>query len=353
MTIKRTLYLLLLTSLLSSCMKSSPVLFSKLEGNFNEGWEFVKDPADSISPELFKKSDLQQSTWQKVTLPHTANIEAVDSQEKQWQGTARYRKFFTVPKQFDQKSVSLQFGAAMQVAKIYLNGELVQTHTGGYLPFEVKLDGKVKFGGQNCIVVELDNRDNPLVPPGKPLAKLDFNYYSGLYRNVTIVIKDKLHISNSITANRVAGGGLLVTYNDVTEQSAKINVQVDVENESKDSKPASLQISLLDAIGIRTFSFTATDGFVLNGQKLKLRGTNRHQEYPYIGYAVPDNAQYRDDWKLKQAGFNFVRSSHYPQSPAFLAACDELGILVMDAIPGWQFVGNEEFQNHSIRDTRE
>src|SRR5665647_1734856 len=81
MTIKRTLYLLLLTSLLSSCMKSSPVLFSKLEGNFNEGWEFVKDPADSISPELFKKSDLQQSTWQKVTLPHTANIEAVDSQE--------------------------------------------------------------------------------------------------------------------------------------------------------------------------------------------------------------------------------------------------------------------------------
>jgi len=415
MTIKRTLYLLLLTSLLSSCMKSSPVLFSKLEGNFNEGWEFVKDPADSISPELFKKSDLQQSTWQKVTLPHTANIEAVDSQEKQWQGTARYRKFFTVPKQFDQKSVSLQFGAAMQVAKIYLNGELVQTHTGGYLPFEVKLDGKVKFGGQNCIVVELDNRDNPLVPPGKPLAKLDFNYYSGLYRNVTIVIKDKLHISNSITANRVAGGGLLVTYNDVTEQSAKINVQVDVENESKDSKPASLQISLLDAngktvltenvasqnvsfggyvqfkqelkvekpglwstespslyklkvrvlsnnlpvdslsevIGIRTFSFTATDGFVLNGQKLKLRGTNRHQEYPYIGYAVPDNAQYRDAWKIKQAGFNFVRSSHYPQSPAFLAACDELGILVMDAIPGWQFVGNEEFQNHSIRDTRE
>ena len=415
MTIKRILYLLLLTSLLSSCMKSSPVLFSKLEGNFNDGWEFVKDPSDSISAELFKKNEQQSSVWQKVTLPHTANIEAVDSQEKQWQGIARYRKFFTVPKQFGDKSVSLQFGAAMQVAKVYLNRELVLTHTGGYLPFEVKLDGKVKFGDQNCIVVELDNRDNPLVPPGKPLAKLDFNYYSGLYRNVTIEIKDKLHISNPVTADRVAGGGLMVTYNDVTEQSAKISVQVDVENESKDQKSASLQISILDTngktvlrektrvqnvlasgfvqfkqelkiekpslwspespslyklkvrvlsnnlpvdslsevIGIRTFSFSPTDGFVLNGQKLKLRGTNRHQEYPYIGYAVPDNAQYRDAWKIKQAGFNFVRSSHYPQSPAFLAACDELGILVMDAIPGWQFVGNEEFQNHSIRDARE
>lgn len=415
MTSTKILYLFLLTSLLSSCMKSSPVMFSKLEGNFNEGWEFVKDPVDSISRELFKRNNHPLSAWQKVTLPHTANIESVDSREKQWQGTARYRKFFTVPKQFKDKSVSIHFGAAMQVAKVFLNGELVQTHSGGYLPFEVKLDGIVKFGNQNCILVELDNRDNPLVPPGKPLATLDFNYYSGLYRNVTIEIKDKLHISDPITADRVAGGGLLVTYNEVTEQSAKINVQVDVENEYKESKSASLQIILTDTngktiltgiaggqtisaagfvqfkqelkvenpnlwspdnpslyklkvrvlsnnlpvdslslvIGIRTFTFSATDGFVLNGKKLKLLGTNRHQEYPYIGNAIPDNAQYRDAFKIKQAGFNFVRSSHYPQSPAFLSACDELGILVMDAIPGWQFVGNEEFQNHSVLDARQ
>ncbi|MDP3644218.1 MAG: glycoside hydrolase family 2 TIM barrel-domain containing protein [Bacteroidota bacterium] len=415
MTLRKTLFFIVLTIILSSCSISAPILFSTESGNFNSGWEFIKDPLDSISSELFLKDEKQSSTWQKVTLPHTANIEAVDSPEKQWQGIARYRKFFTVPEQFDGKSVSIHFGAAMQIAKVYQNGELVQTHLGGYLPFQIKLDGKIKFGKENCILVELDNRDNPLVPPGKPLATLDFNYYSGLYRNVTIEIKDKLHISDPITANRVAGGGLLVTYSDVTAQSAQINVQVDVENESATAKLISLQISLKDAegksvlsetiteqsvsasgfiqfkqqfkldnprlwspdspalyqlnvkvisdkvavdslsekIGIRTFSFSAKEGFVLNGQKLKIRGTNRHQEYPYIGNALSDNAQFRDAFKIKQAGFNFVRCSHYSQSPAFLAVCDELGIMVMDAIPGWQFVGGDEFQNNSIRDARE
>lgn len=414
MIFRKTLFFIVLTIIFSSCSTSAPILFSADPGNFNSGWEFVKDPTDSISSALFQKDEIQ-SVWQKVTLPHTANIEAVDSSNKQWQGIARYRKFFTVPEQFENKSVSIHFGAAMQVAKVYLNGELIQTHSGGYLPFQVKLDEKVKFGKENCLLVELDNRDNPLVPPGKPLKTLDFNYYSGLYRNVTIQVKDKLHISDPISANRVAGGGLLVSYSDVTNQSAKINIQVDVENKSASAKSASLQISLKDAegktvfsgnvseqtvsaagfiqfrqqfkldnpslwsvdspglyllnvkvisdkvavdsvaekIGIRTFSFSAKDGFVLNGQKLKLRGTNRHQEYPYIGNALSDNAQYRDAFKIKQAGFNFVRCSHYPQSPAFLAACDELGILVMDAIPGWQFVGNEEFQKNSIRDVRE
>lgn len=414
MITRLTLFVIIL-NVFAGCNSPKKIIFPTNEGNFNSGWEFVKDPSGVVSAELFQKTEKETTVWQKVSLPHTAKIEAVDSPDKQWQGIARYRKFFTVPEQFEGKAVSLNFGAAMQVAKVFLNGELIQTHTGGYLPFQVKLDGKVKFGKENCLLVELDNRDNPVVPPGKPLATLDFNYYSGLYRNVTIEVKEKLHISDPIAANRVAGGGLLVTYSDVSGQSAKINVQVDVENEWPSAKLASLQISLKDAdgktvfsetsteqsvspsgfiqfkqpfqlknpklwspdspslyllsvkvmsdkvavdsltekIGIRTFSFSAKDGFVLNGQKLELRGTNRHQEYPYLGNALSDNAQYRDAYKIKQAGFNFVRSSHYPQSPAYLAACDELGILVMDAIPGWQFVGEAEFQDHSIRDTRE
>ena len=193
MSIFKIIKLFILCLLVSNCTKLIPVKFSTEVGNFNSNWEFIKNPADSISRDLFLKKDQQQSSWQKVSLPHTANLEPVDSPEKQWQGIARYRKFFTVSKEFEDKSVSLKFGAAMQVAKIYLNGKLIQTHLGGYLPFDVKLDGKISFGKQNCILVELDNRDNPLVPPGKPLATLDFNYYSGLYRNVTL--EDKRQIA--------------------------------------------------------------------------------------------------------------------------------------------------------------
>jgi beta-galactosidase len=386
-----------------------------LDRNFNSGWEFLKDADTTIKPSLFISNADHFLSWDKINLPHTANLEPFITKNEQWQGYCFYRKFFTLPLNYEGKHIAIKFDGAMQVAEIYLNGEHLLTHLGGYLPFYLNISQKAKFGKENCILVRLCNKDNPLVPPGKPEADLDFKYYSGIYRDVFLIVKDKVHITDPVYANRVAGGGVMVTYNNVSADSAMIRINTDVQNDGANPAKIMVKLSLLDKqgnliisvnttsktlnqglngiftetlkivkpklwspdnpylyqlsvkvyndnqevdsenlrIGIRTFTFSASEGFVLNGTKLKIRGTNRHQEYPYIGNALSNNAQYRDAWKIKEAGFNFVRTSHYPQSSAFLDACDELGILVMNAIPGWQFFGNEEFKKNSLQDVRD
>jgi beta-galactosidase len=379
--------------------------------NFNYNWEFVKDIDTTIRPELFKKNNSLIS-WEKVDLPHTSNIEPLVITGRQWQGYCFYRKFFKIPKSYDNKHIAIKFEAAMQVAEVYINGKPVHKHFGGYLPFYIDVSDIVIKGAENCILIRLNNNDNSLVPPGKPIADLDFCYYSGIYRNVYFIVKEKVHITDPIAANRRAAGGVYVLTNYLSDSSAVLQVKTDIQNDGKKSENVFLKLFIYDKnnvivassaspneiikpgaykiiskdikilkpllwspqqpnlysvhvllysnnreidseiikTGIRTFTFSAKDGFVLNGKALKIRGTNRHQEYPYIGYALSDNAQYRDAYKIKLAGFNFVRCSHYPQSPSFLDACDELGIMVMNSMPGWQFFGNTEFQNNCFKD---
>ncbi|MEO6329709.1 MAG: glycoside hydrolase family 2 TIM barrel-domain containing protein [Ginsengibacter sp.] len=379
---------------------------------FNYDWEFVKDIDTVFSNDLVVKNS--RLKWEKISLPHTANIEPIEKVAQQWQGICFYRKFFSLPVSEKGKHVAIQFDAAMQEADVYLNGKHIFNHKGGYLPFYIDVSELIKFGAQNNIVVKLDNRDNELIPPGKPLKDLDFNYYSGIYRNAWLITKDKLHISDAVTANKIAGGGVFLHYENITPQSATLIVKTEVNNDFITPKNAQIRITLTDKSGkiiaralsakqsvnadnsgtftqdiavtrpklwspenpylyqltvevlqdgktidkeiIRTGIKTVRierNGFYLNNKLVNIRGANRHQDYPYLGNALSDNAQYRDAWKIKQAGFNFVRCSHYPQSPAFFDACDELGIMAMDPIPGWQFAGNDSFRVNSYQDMRD
>jgi beta-galactosidase len=379
----------------------------------DDGWRFhLGDAPGAQQPRA------NDAGWERVRLPHTARIEALVTGEPgsdtcQWQGVCWYRLPLRLDADAAGKKVLLHFEAAMNVADVWLDGEPVSRHQGGWLPFVLDLTDRIRPGAESVLAVRLDNRDDPVTGP-KPLHLLDFNPYHGLYRYVHLVVKDPLHITDPLLADRPAGGGVFVTYPRVSAESATVRVQTHVRNDhpaprtfrvrttlrhpdgaplSVESEAVTLQAGadthvvqemevrsprlwsprtphlyavrsevvtaegVADAeetrVGIRRIEISR-DGFRINGEKTFLRGTNRHQEYPYVGYAVPAAAQYRDARKIKDAGFDYIRLSHYPHAPAFMDACDELGLVVMDCIPGWQYFGEDprfaELQYRNCRD---
>ena len=377
------------------------------EERINNDWLFriANEPTADYSAEKIDCSE-----WQKVRLPHTPRYEKYYPIE-QWQGICWYRRTIEVDK-LRGEQWWLNIEGAMNVSDVWVNGVHCTHHLGGYLPVAVDLT-KHLHNGKNTIAVRLDNNDNPITGP-RPMKKLDFMFYGGLYRNVSLIRKGEVAITHAFIDTTPAEGGIFVTYGKVSERSAEVNVNVSVENDSKRGKNIVVVNRLLDGdkviaecrnnqkvagkerttikskmvvenprlwshlspalytlstsvevggkvvdsecqkIGIRAIEIKDNELYV-NGKKVFLRGVNRHQCHPYIGYALSDNAQVRDAIRIKEAGFDFVRLSHYPQSTAFLKACDSLGIFVLNCIFGWQYFNKKEpkFREFCYQQTRD
>lgn len=394
---------------------------SDWSSQFNIQHVEAQNQALAVNPDTLKQefNQLSMGNWEKINLPHTPFVEPLVVLH-QWQGICYYRKILNVSKKEIDKQLWLEFEGAMHLADVWVNGQHLIQHSGGYTPFVVDVTGMLHADRGNEILVRLDNRNNPLIPPGKPLETLDFCYYGGLYRDVNLIVKHPVHITHPIMANEVAGGGIFVTYPYVSKQEAEIKVKTQVSNkvgtqrhltirhtlyEWSKKKGRGKKVALVESplvlaagttqhhtqqftvnnpklwypdspalyvlrtevmdgrkvtdcedtrIGIRRIEMTREKGFVINDKPLKLEGSNRHQEYPYVGNAISDQAQYRDMYQIRDNGFNTVRLGHYPQDPSVLEACDELGLLVIEPIPGWQFFNKAQgFVDHTYKDIRD
>lgn len=394
---------------------------SDWSSQFNIQHVEAQNQALAVHPDTLKQefNQLSMGNWEKINLPHTPFVEPLVVLH-QWQGICYYRKILNVSKKEIDKQLWLEFEGAMHLADVWVNEQHLIQHSGGYTPFVVDVTGMLHADRGNEILVRLDNRNNPLIPPGKPLETLDFCYYGGLYRDVNLIVKHPVHITHPIMANEVAGGGIFVTYPYVSKQEAEIKVKTQVSNkvgtqrhltirhtlyEWSKKKGRGKKVALVESplvlaagttqhhtqqftvnnpklwypdspalyvlrtevmdgrkvtdcedtrIGIRRIEMTREKGFVINDKPLKLEGSNRHQEYPYVGNAISDQAQYRDMYQIRDNGFNTVRLGHYPQDPSVLEACDELGLLVIEPIPGWQFFNKAQgFVDHTYKDIRD
>lgn len=322
-----------------------------------------------------------------------------------YQGEVWYRKHFTPEETWKGKQLFLHFEAIMGKAKVWINGTLVNEHYGGFLPVIANVTEYLKYEEDNVIAVWADNSNDPSYPPGKPQDMLDFTYSGGIYRDCWMIVHNNVFITDPNYENETAGGGLFVSFGHISQSQAEIRLDAHVRNSSNTHFSGKIEYQLFDKdnrrvcqasktfsvskgkarntsltikvekpelwepdspylyqlhvllkdksghivdgyrkrIGIRSIEFKGKDGFWLNGKPYPypLIGANRHQDFAIIGNALSNSLHWRDAKKLRDAGLRVIRNAHYPQDPAFMDACDELGLFVIVNTPGWQFWNKE------------
>ena len=322
-----------------------------------------------------------------------------------YQGEVWYRKHFTPEETWKGKQLFLHFEAIMGKAKVWINGTLVNEHYGGFLPVIANVTEYLNYKEDNVIAVWADNSNDPSYPPGKPQDMLDFTYSGGIYRDCWMIVHNNVFITDPNYENETAGGGLFVSFGHISQSQAEIRLDAHVRNSSNTYFSGKIEYQLFDKdnrrvcqaskafsvskgkarntsltikvekpelwepdspylyqlhvllkdksghvvdgyrrrIGIRSIEFKGKDGFWLNGKPYPypLIGANRHQDFAIIGNALSNSLHWRDAKKLRDAGLRVIRNAHYPQDPAFMDACDELGLFVIVNTPGWQFWNKE------------
>ncbi|MBB5218007.1 glycoside hydrolase family 2 protein [Treponema rectale] len=355
----------------------------------NNDWEFSDEFNEKMLSPKFK------GKWESVRIPHSVTETPFNSfDESIYQKISLYRKSFKTETEWAGKRIILTVGAAAHMAEVYLNGEKLAEHKCGYTAFSVDLsDHLAPAGKANILAIKVDSRESLDIPPFGYV--IDYMTYGGIYRDVYLDIKNPVYIqdvfvktsSNHLESEITLEGGDVPEGYTVeqkvvsaaslggepsacitTAAAKKILTACDaspvvawtLENPALYNLVTVLKNEKGKAVDTKTVRFGFRDirfdetGFYLNNKKIKLRGLNRHQSYPYVGYAMPKNMQTDDADILKyELGLNYVRTSHYPQSHAFIDRCDELGLLVFTEIPGWQHIGGEKWQDQAVENVRE
>lgn len=340
--------------------------------------------------------------FRPVTLPHTNQELPYNCfDEKSYQSISCYRHNLDIPSAYKGKCIFLDFDGVASYAQVWLNGEYIGEHKGGYTPFSLEITDLVCFDEENILVVKVDSTERQDIPPFGGM--IDYLTYGGIYRDVRMRIVNRLFIKNifakckkvlapekeletlvflentegivqeiTIKATLKDQGNILAIKEELidltgnTHQKESI-VLKDLEEitlwDIDNPMLYDLEVEVLDQgvlldeyqtkIGFREALFRE-DGFYLNGRRITMRGLNRHQSYPYVGYAMPERVQRKDADILKHTlRLNTVRSSHYPPSTYFLDQCDAIGLLVLEEIPGWQYIGDKEWQDVACQNVRE
>ncbi len=344
----------------------------------NFDWKFCESWDDK-----YIAVDADESAFVGVDIPHTVKeIPYNNFDEEMYQFVSCYRKHTVIDKAYEGKRIILEFRAVANAAEVWFNGVPVTSHKGGYTAFEVDVTDHVVWGGDNVIAVKADSTERSDIPPFGGVV--DYLCYGGIYREVYLHVRESVYIKRmlltptvpergapELTAEIVLSGNYdgdfcidICDADGVKVASATRSGEFKTEDGKLPKITASFKLKgarlwdiddpylytakaairgdvVTDRFGMRDCRF-AKDGFYLNHRKVKIVGLNRHQSYPYVGYAMPKNVQIDEaDFLKKNLGVNLVRTSHYPNSRHFLDRCDELGLLVFTEIPGWQFVSKD------------